>query len=237
MKFLTKRKSNCVIYDVRTLKNITVWDHNGITVRSIGTKPGENTVFFHYSGGGTENDRANVYISAVEAFLNGYDIAYIPSLFLSEAVEKAALDTSRGSLYSFLPKGIESVSNSTLSRSLITGGGALSIVENDAFYSFEALRGVTYLASTLSRASVLCYYRGRSLPSFVDSTLSEGRMICVLRSALSSHVLRELVREGAEAVDSFSSFLSFPRYISFPRENGSYGISSSRWDIMRVWNG
>ncbi len=233
---MTKRGNDGVIYNVRTLRNIAVWNHNGITVRSLGTRPGEKTVFFHFTQGGSQREMESVYISSVEAFLNGYDVAYISGLALSSAVEKAAEDTFRGSLYSFLPKGLESVSSSTLSRSLVTGGGAMSIVENDSLYSFEALLGVTYLASSLSAATVMCSLSGRRLPVFVDSALNEGKSVCVLKAALSSHPLRELVRDGAEAVDTFSSFLSSPVFISYPKKNGCYGISSSRWDIMRVRN-
>lgn len=219
---------------MRTLSEIKVHDHNGITVRVLGDLPGEDTVFFHYSAGGGERDAESVYISAVEALLSGYDIAYIPQLYLSSAVEKAASDTLRGSLYAFLPKGIATVSSSTLSRPLITGGGVLSIVENDAFYSFEALLGVTYLASSLSKAALMCHFRGHRIPSFVDTALSEGKSIAVLKSALKSRPMRELVRDGAEAVDSFSSFLSFPRCTAYPSERGSYGIEASRWDIMKL---
>lgn len=219
---------------MRTLSEIKVHDHNGITVRTLGELPGENTVFFHYSAGGGLRDEESVYISAVEALLSGYDIAYIPQLYLSSAIEKAASDTPRGSLYAFLPKGIATVSSSTLSRPLITGGGVLSIVENEAFYSFEALLGVTYLASSLSKASLMCHFRGHRIPSFVDTALSEGKSIAVLKSALKSRPLRDLVRDGAEAVDSFSSFLSSPRVTAYPSERGSYGIQSIRWDIMRL---
>lgn len=90
---MTKRISERVIYNVRTLSEIKTLDYNGITVRLLGSPPGENTVFFHYSAGGGEKEAESVYISAVEALLSGYDIAYIPQLYLSSAVEKAAEDT------------------------------------------------------------------------------------------------------------------------------------------------
>ncbi len=231
---MTKRISKRVIYNVRILSDIKASDYKGITVYSLGSLPGEDTVFFHYSAGGGEREAESVYISAVEALLSGYDIAYIPQLYLSSAVEKALEDTPRGSLFSFLPKGIATVSSSTLSRALVTGGGVLSIVESEAFYSFEALLGVTYLASTLSKAALMCHFRGRRIPSFVDSALSEGKSIAVLRSALKSRPMRDLVRDGAECVDSFSSFLASPRYMAYPSEKGSYGIESARWDIMRI---
>lgn len=231
---MTKRISERVIYNVRTLSEIKTLDYNGITVRLLGSPPGENTVFFHYSAGGGEKEAESVYISAVEALLSGYDIAYIPQLYLSLAVEKAAEDTPSGSLFSFLPKGIATVARSTLSRALVTGGGVLSIVENEAFYSFEALLGVTYLASSLSRAALMCHFRGHRIPSFVDSALGEGKSIAVLKSALKSRPMRDLVREGAESVDTFSSFLSSPRYTAYPSEKGSYGTGTARWDIMRI---
>ncbi len=209
-------------------------DYRGITVRYIGSLPGEKTVFFAYGRGGSREERRSVYISALEALSSGYSIIYTPSLYLSWAVEKAARDTVMSSIFAFCPEGLESVKDRVISDSLITGGGAVSIVENDAVFSYEAMLGKDYLASSMCSALVMCSFRGRRIPHFVDTALSEGKSLCVLRTGLSYPPLRELVREGAEVVDSFSSFLSSPSVFVYPSENGIYGIEDERFDIMSV---
>ncbi len=211
--------------------------YRGITLHRIGEIPSEKCIFFYFGKGGSERSLASVYISALEALLSGYSICYIPQLYLSRAVEKAARDTLTGSVYAFFPKGLGNVSPSLLSLPLISGGGAVSIVENDAFFSYEALLGISYVASEMSDAVLLCSFNGKYFPHFIDTSLSSGKSLSVLRSALSSAVLRTLVREGCEAVDSFSSFLKNPSVIAYPEENGIYGIESLRFDIMRVHNG
>lgn len=216
------------------MREIHTFDYKGITVNSIGPLPGEKSVYFYYGKGGNDTLFRSVYISAVEALLNGWDILYVPELLLSKAVEKAFHDVSSGSLYSFVPRGLENTRKSTLSTALVTGGGALSIVENDAFFSFEAVLGVRYLASSMAGAVVLCFHNGRIVPSFVDSALMEGKSMCVLKTGLTSPALRSLVRDGCPSIDSFSSFLEFPSVVAYPSEEGRYGTDNRRFSIMRI---
>lgn len=231
MTFLTKKTSNRAIYYVRDINTIIL---NGMTVRHIGSFPGDKCIFFYFGKGGDREMRRTLYLSAVEAFLNGYDVIYKPQLYLSQAVEKAALESPRGSIYPVYPKGLGTISNYELGKSLMTGGGAFSIVEDDAYYSFPALLASDYLASFLSRAMVLCSYNGRYCPRFIIDHLSDGKSLCVLRPGLKDRVLCNLVREGAMCCDSFSSFLSDPSVILYPKKSGSYGIDGFHFDIMKV---
>lgn len=219
---------------MRKKRHINTTNYNNITVRYIGELPKKRSVFFSFSKGATEEQRISVYISAIEAFLNGYDVIYIPERSLSECVEKAARDSLKGSIYAFFPKGLDNISPTRLRPPLISGGGVLSILENDAFFSFEALKGTMYTASSMSAATVLFSYKGRYCPHFIDDALFEGKDIAVIRSALEDRVLRELVRDGAEMIDSFSSFLINKKAFLFPRENGPYGIDGHHFDIIKL---
>lgn len=216
------------------MREIKTTIYNGITLRYIGSFPSERAVYFYYGKGGERDALKSVYISTVEALLNGYDVIYKPQLYLSSAVEKAALDSPRGKIYSIFPKGLETLSSHELGKTLITGGGALSILENDAYYSFSALLASDYVAAKLTRAAFLMSYNGKYCPRFVTDLLSDGKSLGVLKTGLTSHVLRSLIREGAECYDTFSSFLASPRYIAYPRKNGSYGIDGFHFDIMSV---
>lgn len=219
---------------MRRKREIEILDYNGMTVRYIGGYPSKKVVYFYFGNNSSRILLQSVYLSAVEALLNGYDIVYKPQLYLSKGVEKAALDSPTGSIYAFYPKGLNTLSNSTISTSILTGGGAMSILEDDAFFSYEALLGTDYCASSMCSAVLLCSYRGRTCPHFVSDALGEGKSIAVLRSGLESTVLRNLVREGAACVDSFSSFLSLPGVILYPREGGKYGIDGSSFDILTL---
>ncbi len=228
---MTKSPTKPVINSVREIFRS---DFNGITLNYIGSLPSGKTVFFYY--GKCEDGRVleSVYISALEAIENGYNVLYMPELYLSRAVEKAFIDIPHGSMFSFVPRGLENVRRSTLSRALVTDGGTISIVEDDATFSYEALDGARYIASSFADGIVLCSHSGRNLPSFLTGALDEGKSVCVLRSALTSPALRELVRDGAEVVDSFSSFLVSPRTVVYPSEGGKYGIERHRFNIMRL---
>lgn len=231
---MTKKAGKCVIYNVRRKREIEILDYNGITVRYIGEYPTGRAVYFYY---GKSSNRAllkSVYISALEALLNGYDIIYKPQLYLSRAVEKAAFESPSGSIYAFYPKGLNTLSNSTLMKAVLTGGGAMSILEDDAFFSYEALRGTDYVASSMSDGLLLCSYGGKKCPHFIDDALGEGKSLGVLKSGLGDIVLKNLVRDGAECVDSFSSFLSLPRVILYPGEGGKYGIDGASFDILNL---
>ena len=231
---MTIKGTNRVIYSVNAKRETETTDYRGITVRYIGSLPGERSVFFAYGKGGGKEERRSVYISALEALSSGYSIIYTPSLYLSWAVEKAARDTVKGSIYAFCPTGLDSVRDRVISDSLITGGGAVSIVENDAVFSYEAMLGKDYLASSMCSCVLMCSFSGRRIPHYVDTALNDGKSLCVLRTGLGYPALRELVREGAEAVDSFSSFLASPSAIAYPSENGIYGIEDARFDIMSI---
>lgn len=219
---------------MRRKREIEIIEYSGMTVRYIGSLPGEKTVYFYYGKTAGKELLESVYISALEALMCGYDIIYKPQLYLSRAVEKAAFDSTRGSIYAFYPKGLETISNSLISPPVLSGGGVLSILEDDSFFSFEALLGTDYSATSMSKAILLCSYSGRRCPHFVDDALSEGKSIAVLKSGLESMVLRNLVKEGATCVDSFSSFLSLPGVILYPKEGGKYGIDGTSFDILRL---
>lgn len=228
---MTKSPTKPVIYSVR---EIFKSDFNGITLNYIGSLPRGKTVFFYYGKCSDSRVLESVYISTLEAIENGYNVLYMPELYLSRGVEKAFLEIPRGSLFSFVPRGLENVRRSTLSHSLVTDGGTVSIVENRATFSYEALDGVRYIAASFADGIVICSHSGRRLPSFIPDALDMGKSVCVLRPALTSPAIRGLLREGAETVDSFSSFLSSPHAVAYPDEGGKYGTEGRRFSIMRI---
>ena len=84
----------------------------------------------------------------------------------------------------------------------------------------------------LSNATIVC--SSHSFPFFLENALNSGKDIAILKSALFSKKIREVAREGACVIDSFSSFLSDAVYLTYPKEKGEYKIQNREFDIMRL---
>ena len=214
--------------------NIESFSYYGTEIRYIGGIPSPNTVFL---SGGKNMDRKGIiamYRSSLEAVSNGWNVSYIPGLLYSEAVERGVYARDKGELYAFIPMVIKCASLSLISRCLVTGGGVISTVKDDDLFSFEALTSSRSLAQSLSKATVIGNENLDSIPYSIISALDEGREVGVLENVLNGKGMRNLVREGAPIIRSFSDFLSSPRYISYPDKKGKYGIMGERFGLLDI---
>ena len=214
--------------------NIESFSYYGAEIRYIGALPDENTVFL---SGGKSMGREGIvamYRSSLEAAANEWSVSYITGLQYSEAVERGLYERDKGALFAFVPMGIKCASLSLISRCLVTGGGVISTVNDDSVFSLEALSSCRSLAHSLSRATIIGNENLSSIPYSIMSALDEGRDVGVLESALNGKGVRNLVREGAPIVRSFSDFLYTPRYISFPYSKGKYGIMGERFGLLDI---
>ncbi|MGN1189511.1 MAG: hypothetical protein ACI4SL_03850, partial [Candidatus Ornithospirochaeta sp.] len=120
------------------------------------------------------------------------------------------------------------------SRCLVTGGGVISTVEDDDLFSIEALSSSRSLAESLSRATIMGSENLGSVPISLSLSLNEGKEVAILESALNGKGMRNLAREGALIIRTFSDFLSSPRYITYPDKKGKYGIMGERFGILNL---
>ena len=172
------------------------------------------------------------YRSALEASAEAMDVFYVPGIPSSEAVEKGTYEKYDGALFAFLPMGLKSVSSGLLSRCIITGGGVISPVSDDALFSLEALQAAMSVAAMMAQGTIVGREDMSFLPQFVHAALDSGRDVAVLESALGGRAARNLVREGAERIDTLSSFLASPSFISYPDKKGKYGIMGERFSLL-----
>ena len=194
------------------MRKILKKEINNFTASYIGSFPQEKAIFFYYGKGGTEEELIEIYKSALEAIYNGYSVFYTPSLYLSSAIEKAFKDTLKGRLYSFIPTGLESVNSETIKKPLLTGGGIISLLEERETFSFSGLLASRYLAILLSSAVVIC---NRISHSFLETILSEGKDVAILKSTLKEKRNRTLAQEGIAVIDSFSKHSSIISRLTF----------------------
>ncbi|MGN1164475.1 MAG: hypothetical protein ACI4S4_06715 [Candidatus Ornithospirochaeta sp.] len=213
-------------------RNAEDFEYQGAPLRIIGNRPGRLSVFL---AGGKDMGKKGIvsfYRSALEASAEAMDVFYVPGLPFAEAIEKGIYEKYEGSLFAFLPMGLESVSKALLSRCIITGGGVISPVEDRAFFSFEALRAAMSVAAMMAHGTIVGKEDMKGIPQFVYSALDNGRDVAVLETTLCGKGARNLVREGAECVDTLSSFLSSPSYICYPDIKGKYGIMGERFSLL-----
>ena len=91
-------------------------DYNGLSVRVCGAFPSSRTIFFSSGKKTGKKGILSLYRSALEAVANGWNVAYIPGLPSSAAIEMGVYEKEGGSLFAFIPMGMGSVSRSLLSR-------------------------------------------------------------------------------------------------------------------------
>lgn len=205
---------------------------DGISIRYIGKLPEKKSIFFSFSKNGGKVDRIYGYISALEAILNGYDCIYIPQSDAALGIEKAFFDSKKGSLFAFVPFGLKIVKKSIISNALITNGGVVSIVEDNALFSIEALNGIKYVASLLSSAIVLSEKRCNYEPFFISDMLSIGKDVAIMKNSLEGKGMRRLVYSGLPLINSFSDFLLSPSYFLYLDKCGKYGIDGVHFSII-----
>ena len=213
---------------------IDSFSYYGMEIRYIGSLPEKDTVFLSGGKGMGKEGIVSMYRSSLEAAANNWNVSYLPGLEYSEAVEKGIFEKDRGALYAFIPMGLNCASLGLISRCLITGGGVISPVADDSLFSLSALSASRSLAQSLSRATILGGENLSYIPFSVVSALDEGREVAVLESALNGKGMRNLIRDGALIVQSFSGFLSDPRYISFPDKKGKYGILGENFGLLEM---
>lgn len=209
----------------------------GTSVEYIGNLPSDSCVFIVGGKYLSQKKKESIFISTLEAFKNGYDVAYIPFLELSKVVEKASLECDKGSLFAFLPQSVRKMNKKRLGTILLSGGGVISLGCEGEDFSLPLLKKTECLASLSSCCTFLFDESISSLPEYVSTSLDNGHLVLLSKESLSSPTLRKLSQEGAPIVSSFFDILANPRYLVYPKRNGKYGLSGKDYDILDIKNG
>ena len=205
---------------------------DGFTISYYGQLP-EKGIFVSFSSKSSSYGNRCLYSTALEIAFNGYDGVYIPGSSSASIFEKGILDAG-GKLFPVLPYSLESASRGILSKAMVSNGGVFSPFADS--FSIDKIDKAKTIASIISNVSIVAEenIRYRKTFNYIDTALSYGKDVAILKSSLLSPFARTLAREGAPVIDSFSSFLQFPKYIVFYQEHGMYGIDDGSFDIMYI---
>jgi len=184
----------------------------------------ERAVFLSTSGKASDQVCAKLYLSALEASLNGYGVVYVVGTKGSGYIEQGTYD-GKGTLYGVIPFEIEKLYPNKASR-IIESGGGIAVAGEINIARCIAVEISDAIVVSEEKCSQLQY-----LPQ-VEYALATSKEIAILREALTSRALRNLVIEGCPIISSFSDFLSSPRAIGYISERGMYGKDGTHFDII-----
>lgn len=181
-------------------------------------------IFILSNGKMDRNIEKTLYITSLEAALNGYDVVYISGNKGAKYIESGALDGG-GRLFSIVAFGFENLYASIKRRILLSGGG---IIIPDIIAQSNAIAIELSLALLVANED---YYILSQSPSILYA-LDSNKDVALLKSSLCNTGASELIADGCAVVDTFSDFLISPRAIGYESANGKYGKDGFGFDII-----
>ena len=206
---------------------------NGLPFLYKGMLPeSEALLLASFSAFSTEAER-ELYISAFEASLNGFEIIAFGERNGVYAVVKGVEDGG-GRMSLIVSEGLSwfSSRNTSLLRRVLLTGGAV-IAPNAISKNREAARYLSYILSHAALA--VLGGNGLSEKHPVRMLLDEGKEIALLRSSLQSRAGRLLVSEGCPLADSFASWYGLTRYYVYRTQYGRYDFKGEKYDSTRLY--
>ncbi len=174
----------------------------------------------------SHDERKALYLSALEASLSGFDIITIGMRGGLYSVLKGAEDGG-GRLHLVSCERmdvLEKRRKERVIRTLLTGGSVISADDGS-----RARERAAEIAISFSSAIVTT-----ELGTVAGNALDRGLECSILRSSLYMDDARHAACEGAPVVDTFSSFLAFPKCIAYQCDSGIYGFGRERFGILRL---
>lgn len=207
---------------------------NNKIFRYIGDWIEEKSIYLLFSQNPQKEERKEIYITALEIFLNGYSLCYIPGSNGAKIIEKAMYEVDSARLYGFLPLDLAFIKESSLMPIVVSGGGLVTLAEERESFSIELLEKTQCAAASITKATLITRPYNYLSSSLISSVLDNGKALSITPSSLSGRDMRELVREGAPLVSSFSFFLENPKYYIYPQKDGEYSIDGENYRKIRV---
>ena len=168
-------------------------------------------IIFYFSGKIEKRFEKSIIKSAVEASAHGFDILAngcyrarkalnLPLMYLGGRMDVV--------IYPSLDNFRLDDSERTI---LLSSGSFLSFTEKSA-YSLKSFMESS--VKMLSFADKLIFI-GKVQPYLATEALDRGLDVAVLKDFLYEESVRRFVSEGAAAIDTFSSWLSYPKYMAY----------------------
>ena len=202
-----------------------------IPVLFIGNLPDEKGILITSLGPADIHGVKEMYVSSLEAALEGRAIIVFAECYGPMSVLKGAED-GNGRLYSIVtdPQVVLKCRYSpVIRRILLSGGGIIMPLVP------PKRKGAMYLSSFLSEEA-LVLVGGEYIPDYspVITMLDMGKDVSILRSSLSSRAGRRLAGEGCPVMSSYSSLPGRGKFIVYHSESGRYGFLGENYDALRL---
>lgn len=202
---------------------------DGIPVLYMGNLPYEKNVLLASFSSSATRQHEEMYISALEASLMGYDVLTEADTYGMTSVIQGAEDGG-GRVHLVSAIGIEGYREryrKRMIRILLTGGSVISTV-----LSGKDIQGARELSCRLASSALLA--TGRGAEKEVSMLLDDGKEAAILRSSLENRMGRDLFLSGCRAVSSFSSLFENPSAVVFETVRGRYSFMGKEYDAALV---
>lgn len=202
----------------------------GISFDYIGTLP-KRGVFFLGSNRSSSLLLRDLYISSLEAALNGFEVVTLSSMAYTESILRGALDGGGKAHVVFLNE-LDRAKRSIISITQILGGSSIfPYREKVSFKEFYKKAGS--ISSVISNITVLADdYDKKYEDEFYSRIISNHSYVGVLKTSLRSKLMRRLVREGCDLISSFSDLLLRPRFSIYPKDGGYYNFKGEGFEAL-----
>ena len=187
-------------------------------------KEGEKIIYLHQSHKVDPAILPSLFQFAIEAYASGYTLMIPMFSSTLETVLEAAFILDRP-LYVMLSRGLGNFKlNSMGHRIMVIRGGFLAPAYDSELDRIGYMVRARILAVERSCATLLL---DNDYQDIARETLDRGHDLAVLRCCLDDKEILKLAREGAPVLDSFSSWMEYPKAISFEMEDGPFREPSS----------
>ena len=184
-----------------------------------GPRDDEKVIYIHQTHKTGPEVIPDVWRFSLEAFASGYSILMNPFADVMDAVLDAAMILD-GRTYVMRSDSLEDFRLGPREHKvMLLRGGYLSPKDGAGCSWKENVMKARKLSMEISSVLLLL---DNDYQDLARDALDEGKDVAVLRCTMENPHIRRLVKEGAPALDSFSSWMEFPRAISFPMENGPF---------------
>ena len=187
----------------------------------IGSEPkeGEKIIYIHQTHKTKPELIPEIWRFSLEAFASGYSILVNKfGSVLSAVLDAAMLLDSK--VFVMVTTSLEDMKLGPWEHKvMLLRGGYLSPRELDE-ENWKANVMKARLSSVELSSAVLIL--DNDYQDIARDALDLGKDIAVLRSTMENPQIRMLVKEGAPVLDSFSTWMEFPKAISFPMDKGPF---------------
>ena len=187
----------------------------------LGNAPeeGEKVIYIHQSHIAKPDILPNLFQFALEAYASGYTLMTTIFKPTMETVLEAAFLLDRP-FYVMLNRSLRGWRlNDSGHKVMLTRGGFLSPAAIEPEDRLGYMVKSRLQAVEISHATLLL---DNDYQDIARETLDRGHDLAVLRSSMEDREIRNIVTEGAPVIDTFSSWMEFPKAISFEMEKGIF---------------